>query len=479
MIDVREEEDILAFTNPEHMNLDELREFIQRSTGTQHRLAPPSRPAPQPPSTPPPLPSRRPRSKLYQNIDVVLHQPLQPIHVQCDFCPANVQTPDGLLIPVAKPSAVTSASSLYFLSTTGNTSTSDSSSATMIVRKSPSAYSPACNFYKPLNILANFDGSFNHQVEKSYQHEFQTRTINSLSPIMTSSRSDLNVNMVASPTLLQSSLSPPIHFYSISKRARSSPFASKRLSLDLVSPNKKYFNNNNYFQAKTRRRSISSLNEYGDEMVDSSSLAHLLPPSPFKNNTFNNISILPPPPIISNLTRNRNETRKTTKKVSFMIRKFEEEEVEFESPLSVHSFRQIIFANHDYFSSKNRHIESSTSSSSSFIPSSSASSCSSSSSSSGYKSNQSTSICVKYVENESPNELNCFVEKSRERLDRLKMRRRMLASKSHEKYSSINLDSSIIKKVSAKLFQKLLSSKSSSILPIIGERFSAPVTDQC
>ena len=509
MAESRGDKDLLAFTNPEHMSSDELKAFIREIRSrplVQGLLLPPSHPAPMPPSTPPPIPSRRPRPKLYQNIDVEFSpmNPPKPIQVNCDFFTPTVFPSGGLLMPATR-STSTNASSLIFLSTTNNTSNSDSSSATMIVRKSPASNgsptsSNRSNYYKALNLLANFEECFGSKTKSSIV--FGERRIEALSPIMTSSRSDLRADLHASsPTLLKSP-SPLLfrnknEFNSLPTRRRKAPLSpkAKRLSLntDFDSPTKKSFTNYNYLQMN-RRRSSSSLNDLRieDEKEDSSSSSSssessslasvlLLPPSPFKTTVAPTPFRLPPPPIISNLAR-KGEPHKTIKKVSFMIRKFEDEEAEFVSPCSSDSSKQIIFANHDYFAAKGRHVESSASSSSSSIPASSSScssSSSSSSSSSGYKSNQSSSLCARHSgERQSPGELNCFVEESKERLARLKMRRRFtsntlpksLENKKSDKLALASLDTSVIKNVSAKLFQKLLSTRQSPIRTTLSHR---------
>jgi hypothetical protein len=579
----------LAFSNPEYMTLNEINESLTkfkrenlvdltstvmstpRSTNSMKRrlvpLPPPPSHAPVPPCLPPPIINR---VKLYQNVDhfnqPIMHQ--EPIHVDCNFFRTpttnkkrnTLSNDNNFLLTTANQN-----NSLMYLTSNNNnnSATSDSSSATMIVKKSPNSISSSSFHYEEDedDALCSRGGS--------KVTEQNPKSIGSLSPIMTSSRADLNsfstalrivslinnnneliceepideeqdedekfTTLINNQTLLVTNSLPlqRVKHYDFkrSSLSKEADFIENVTLQENVS--RKSFNNYNYELVQVEEDSNESSS---DSLI-------LLPPSPFKTLT----------PVQNSINNNNKSNIKTAKgsakKVSFMIREthhsrnidqyyydevFEEEDDEFlisteedqhigrqrrnslssgsSSSCSTNSsidtasnntISKIVFTNNHYFVSAadKRSQQSSTalSSSSPFMPTvscSSSSSCSStSSSSSGYKSNQSSSLSqpVKYVI--SPSELDHFIKISKDRLDRLKMKRFQLITDSNcvkmvqpsdndevnfERFNSNTLkrskpaesvnstvttttsnyaDSSLFKNVSAKLFQKLLHNK--------------------
>lgn len=486
----------MAFTNPEYMTSSELNEAILKynridtskilnksNTNSMKRRAVPLPPPPQyipaPPQSPPPLIHR---TKLYQNVDhfnqYQREHPIDSIHIDCDFfrTPKSNYTENNLLMQANN-------NSLYLVN--NNSATSDSSSATMIVKKSPTNYSKSSISSGSLNYdLDDNDDLLCAQAVLRVSDK-NSKFIGSLSPIMTSSRADLNITSRVAinlnpdineedeydeklTTLIQKT--PPTVFQNQltnslpCNRVKQNQF--KRFSFNkeqdliettMINDQKKSFNNYNYElvmddQASTSLSSVDSL--------------ILLPPSPFKS------SLLATPQNKSNIKTITTQCNKqSTKKVSFLIREthhtrsieqlyydddYDEDEfiicAEDDKPLRRHRRNslssgsssscstnssinivsnsilksKIIFSNNHYFISADKQASSSASSSSSSIPAcSSSSSCSSTSSaSSGYNSNQSASInqlADKYMF--KPSELDTFIKTSRDRLERLKQKR--------------------------------------------------------
>lgn len=596
---------MMAFSNPEYMTLNEINESVSKfkrdltstaistpiCSGTMKRrpvpLPPPPSIAPMPPQSPPPLVSR---TKLYQNIDHFNHHLIDhnnqkeiksPIHVNCDFfsTPAKKSNKENVNLLIA----TNNNNSFSYLNSNINntTTTSDSSSATMIIKKSPTYYKSSISS----SGSCQYDSVDDNVLSCNKTEKENSKLIGSLlSPIMTSSRADLNsfnnlMSRVAIhlnneiqedveededeklTTLINNKTPPSVFIYASSNRhdindklitnslpcKRTRQYQFDRLNFT----QQELINNNNDQQIETTliNNNIKSFNNYNYELVQlngeneydtttSPNLSSvdsliLLPPSPFKS-----IEI---PQSKSNI-KTVDSVSRSAKKVSFLIREphhtrnieqyyydevFEEQDQDefLIDEQDLHHLRQrrhslssgsssscstnssintgsnsilkskIVFSNNHYFISSDKQ-QSSDSSSSSSIPVSSASSCSStSSSSSGYKSNQSASASIhqsnntKYMSSFGPTELDQFIKISRDRLERLKLKRFQLVSENNlieqkdefiqfdtlkrkENNSIITnlkpitgsnyVDNVLFKNVSAKLFQKLLNNKSNS-----------------
>lgn len=550
----------MAYSNQEYMSLSELNEILlkykldllQKTSSTHSTpvssktnsmkrrpvpLPPPPAHIPAPPRTPPLILNR---PKIYQNIDHFSTQSrdeLNSIHVDCNVFKTprcsnetTTTTTNNLLMTANQNNSL-----IYLLNSQNNNSTtSDSSSATMIVKKSPP------NNYK--SSISSLDDELCDEVNDDLLDLKPVKYIGSLSPIMTSSRADLNqprLNVIDDRLANRTHQPDHASFKFVTNSLpcnRTRNFNLNRLS---------YSNENETTLVNNQNNTIKkSFSNYNYELVEhdmvetesnvSSSVDSLIlmPPSPFKtepncvsaNNNHNKSSMKSEP------------AKHQAKKVSFLIREthharsieqlyYDEYLVDDEEFLicatttgeednlnhlrrtrrnslssgsssscstnssinTVSTNSKIIFTNNHYFISASKQQESSSaSSSSSSIPV--CSSCSStSSSSSGYKSNQSASIQqtnTKYVL--GPNELDQFIKISRDRLERLKQKRTQIienpnsklmsnddefvrvatierTSRETNKKSGLNyVDSLSIKNVSAKLFQKLLSSKQNS-----------------
>lgn len=495
--------EMYAYSNPEYMSFDELTKLsesllknLANPSSSCIKLGPaPSKPPPPPPKTPPKIKHNKPRLPLYQNVpdDLLLSNKNAPtvdsyldeIHIDC-FAP-----PKTPINSSRKEFLLTTTSANYLSSTLNYNSSlsinsSDSSTATMIVRKSPqytrvvrdeseideaecsivisNDLSPSQRLKITCNPNINLDGHFllinNSKMDtpcSAYANKRSTsasgdssnsssktnKLISSLSPIMTSSRADLYITNAEDNTLLPCSPSCPNKFGILKTNTQ-----------------QHCFNNNNYFMANSEPVKASKDSISPDTSISShSSLSSLilLPPSPFKT------------PIVESEKKQQN----TIKKVSFAIR--EEtgyggiEEIKhrrssltlgfvttssasnssvspnssISSTVSKEKILTKIFSNDDYFigpNFRNFHIESSSISS---IPISSSSSCSSTSSStsstsSGYKSNQSCSLhqistnisevnsTARVYANGNNVELNSFIETNLERLNRLKNKRNQI-----------------------------------------------------
>ena len=494
-----------AYSNPEYMSFDELTKLSESllknlaNPNSSIKLGPaPSKPPPPPPKTPPKIKHTKPRLPLYQNVpDDLLPQKnvptsdsyLDEIHIDC-FAP-----PKTPINSSRKEFLLTTTSANYLSSTLNYNSSlsinsSDSSTATMIVRKSPqytrvardeseideaecsivisNDLSPSQRLKITCNPNINLDGHFllinNSRLDtpcSAYANKRSTsasadssnsssktnKLISSLSPIMTSSRADLYITNAEDNTLLPCS-----------------PSCANKFGILKTNTQQHCFNNNNYFMANSEPVKASKDSVSPDTSLSShSSLSSLilLPPSPFKT------------PIVES----ERKQPSTIKKVSFAIReetgygRVEETKhrrssltlgfvtttttssassssVSPDSSISSTLSKEKmlltkIFSNDDYFigpNFRNFHIESSSISS---MPISSSSSCSSTSSStsstsSGYKSNQSCSLhqistnvsevnaTARVYANGNNVELNSFIETNLERLNRLKNKRNQI-----------------------------------------------------
>ncbi|CAF0751032.1 unnamed protein product [Brachionus calyciflorus] len=374
-----------AFANPEYMSFDEVQKILKSNS----RLGPPPnhRPPP-PPCTPPVIKHRQqaPRVPLYQNV--------------------NIESDESNLISEIS-------------------SNSSSSNATMIIRKSPPGSSLFESDDSLCSMIVKDDLSPPRPIIKTNTPRIINRLTNletpiikkrmgSISPIMTSSRADLNFNTktnlinvfcdieeeinILEPTLIQSPPPPP----SIAN----------------------IFNNVNYYYVP------NSLNSSSDQLCSDnseteSSLCSLIlqPPSPFKSPKQSCLKLEKPlnSKKVSFLINNSVSSRSSTSSCS-SISSASSSEVVLQGPVKELDLIQEkifskIFANQDYFvSDLINKIESASSSS---IPSSCASSTSSQSS--GYKSCQSSNTSK--IINQSSIELKEFIDTNRDRLDRLKIRR--------------------------------------------------------
>lgn len=471
----------LAFSNPEYMCFSELKTIMQnkkmnsssrQSVGSAvkatplrkgHRLVPlppPARPPPPPPCTrPPAIPP-----KLYQNLPIMP----EPIHVDCYSTQrSNLYRPDYNLLKIEADSVQntfnhdsTAGSSMILLQSSVNTA-SDSSCATMIIREDEES-----------------------SVSKSKLSN------NMLSPIMSSSRADLQKhNNVLSTFNNESTIfehnSLPFKRTGNHQRQRRLSFnetlefvnEEHHQTVEINQTNNtitsvtKSFSNFNYDLYTKAQEQQGSFTTSTSSLSASSSLSSLIlqPPSPFKT------SMLEAPvqtPTKSNI-KSSSMQKKNFKKVSFMLQDdvllntsdydCMENVVPSEACGSISSNssassvdlqnEKMIFANHDYFLNLRNQLEPSSSSSSS-------SSCSSASSvSSGYKSiNNSNKV--------SPTDLNMFIKTNQDRLERLRQKRaELVLAKNTDKLTKIldyseqeqNITENCmnLKNVSAKLFQSL------------------------
>jgi len=514
----------LAFSNPEYMCFSELRSLLdveasktsqieKPATATltrkSHRLVP----LPPPPQRPPPPPP----SRLYQNLD----QLDQPLHVDCNSGLTTSRRFEGLnkinsnLIKIVDMNNESTCSSLVLLSTSthyNSSATSDSSTATMIIKNSPPAPSS--------------------DLRSKY-------IMGALSPIMTSSRADLkefrqvclnDLNESHSFIVNKESVPPPVPPRPVLTHLTNSlPFnrnqmnrhqRQRRLSFDLNDFNtnetlqymeaeqidntlvQKSFANQNYDPRCHRQLGNGSFTASTSSLSASSSLSSLIlmPPSPFKTSASHLPKLATATPTKSNIKLiDHQPTNKQVKKVSFMLRQegallntsdYEEADHllarslnrnSISSELSTSSSSLItspadtmVFVNNDYFLNVH-HIEPSSSSSSSTCSSSS-------SSSSGYKSNHSAFSTNKL----SPTDLSIFIQSNQERLERLRKKRAELVKNTNQLSEMLDsefqeevkvtdtlstpvrdqqgshMDSAIIKNVSVKLFQTLLRTKTAS-----------------
>ena len=534
MLKIRKSSDIegpLAFSNPEYMCFSELRSLLDVGTTKTSQIEKPATatltrkshrlvPLPPPPQRPPPPPPKM----FYQNLD----QLDQPLHVNCTDL-TTTRRFEGLnkinsnLVKIVDMSNESTCSSLVLLSTSthyNSSATSDSSTATMIIKNSPPA--------QPSDLRSKY-------------------VMGALSPIMTSSRADLkdfkqlclnDLNESHSFIANRESVPPPVPPRPVPNHLTNSlPFnrnqlnrhqRQRRLSFDLNDFNtnetlqymepeqidntlvQKSFANQNYDPRYHRQLGNGSFTTSTSSLSASSSLSSLilLPPSPFKTSASHLPKLATATPTKSNIkliTQSQTSAHlpinKQVKKVSFMLRQeggllntsdYEEADHFLARSLNRNSMSSesstsssslitspadtMVFVNNDYFLNVHHHIEPSSSSSSS-------STCSSSSSSSsGYKSNHSAFSTNKL----SPTDLSIFIQSNQERLERLRKKRAELVKNTNQLTEMLDsefqeelkvsdtlstpvrdqqgshMDSAIIKNVSVKLFQTLLRTKTAS-----------------
>lgn len=480
----------IAFTNPEYMSFDELVKLTSTFQQTSNnKLGPPPSKPPQPPPKTPPI-IRHPKPKHLKPPTFLPPPPPVPLYQNVNVSPTSTST---ILSDISS-------------------SNSSSSNATMIIRKSPLASFTTNSIFEEeqdevCSIIINDVKSSNISppplapvfklntpriinrlslLNESNNNNNNNNTINrrrsepgsnskrmtSLSPIMTSSRADLNslvnnqqknknslfevfseieeeINSLE-PTIIDS---PPLltnyNFNSLPTRSRTK-FETNSLPRNLLQNSEtksNCFNNCNYYYVTNlESNSNSSVDEHlslDDNSIDSSLCSIVLqPPSPFKS-----------PKQASSILARKTSTN-AAKKVSFMINENVDNRSSISSSSSCSSISSAgscdqvqeldlikekifskIFSNQDYFvSDLINKIESASASS---IPSSCASSTSSSSS--GYKSQHSSRIQAPQVpqvtkeassnkipRNQSTVELSEFIESNRYRLDRLKTKRNNL-----------------------------------------------------
>lgn len=499
----------LAFTNSEYMSLDAATATAPKSVGTNKRRRdglvplppPPAHKPPSPPRIPPPIHRRPPPPcRLYQNFPPLIAAPAPPpplppklIRVDCvaSSFPTTPLRGAGLLI-AANASALSTTATVA----AAGGDTTDSSTATMIVRKSPlgsptsvhshnyfydngarshpaavddiddenfrlvndamakspqrtlvlgdasascvSASSSSTSSSGASMVLVDVDDEAAIEPQPMAPHEPQHKL--SLSPIMTSSRTDLRLYASTLPG------------------RRCARGANKRRSSSgdppPPPPPPKSFANYNYETVNDEASSESSA-------ASSESSLALLPPSPFKPTPAR------PAPLTAALvkaTRASDLAKKCPKKVSFAVRSSDGCSSSSSSSSSAAASPRpptVVFANTDYFVN----VKATWSSSSSSSTSSTASSSSGSDRSSSHVSHVTAVAIAEPPKQQSPTELNCFVEANRERLERLKSRRLMdsvravrneLGGGGDAASLVADLDTLAIKNVSARLFQKLL-----------------------
>ncbi|RNA01204.1 hypothetical protein BpHYR1_029419 [Brachionus plicatilis] len=371
-----------AFLNPEYISLDQVKKMTNDKLGP-----PPSHRPPPPPATPPVIHHRtaplrpRPRLPLYQNIisenDTTSHS---------NEYSSNSSSSNATMIIRKSPP-----SSCVF--------ESDDSLSSMIVKDDPSS--------PPRPMLKNTPRVINRL--SVFDFETPKKKMDSLSPIMTSSRSDLNT--VRKQELFNV-------FYEIEEEVNIIeptivPSPPPRPSIP------KSFNNVNYYYVPNSLNS-SMENICSDNSETESSLCSIVlqPPSPFKSpknsciksekaNSAKKVSFL--------INQNSVSSRSSSSCSSISTSSSEAEVQVKELDLIQEKIFNKIFSNQDYFvSDLINKIESASSSS---IPSCASSS---SSQSSGYKSCQSSNNSK--IMNNSSVELKQFIDVNRDRLDRLKVR---------------------------------------------------------
>lgn len=458
----------LAYSNHEYMCFSELKKIMENNNDKlmvatpslkRHRqvpLPPPSRPPPPPPtSQPPAIPP-----KLYQNLPI-LSEPILVVN-------SNRLTYSTTSPVLNNTNNSTCGSSIILTQSTGNTT--NSSSATMII---------------------NDDELISTQAAKS-------RLSNHLlSPIMTSSRADLqkhtisealndsmlfdNIENKCTTRLTHSlpinrTLNQKYRRLSFNETLESSDDLQQTVQINQANSNntliQKSFSNINYDLFTQNQNQQVSFTTSSSSLSASSSLSSLVlqPPSPFKSSSSDPIQT----PSKSNF-KSANLQNKQIKKVSFMLQDdillntsdYDESDNlalrnetctssissnssnSSSSSLDYHSqYGKMIFANHDYFLNLHaQHIE----------PSSSSSSSTCSSTSSGYKS-------INMSNKSSPTDLNVFIRHNQDRLERLRQKRaELVLAKNTNKLSEIldyteanQIDNCLnLKSISTKFFNTL------------------------
>ena len=377
-----------AFINPEYVSLDQVKKITNDKLGP-----PPTHRPPPPPVTPPVIQHRippirlKPRAPLYQNI---ISQNDSTTYSN-EYSSSNSSSSNATMIIRKSPPG----SSLF--------TESDDSLRSMIVKDDPS--SPPRPILKNNPKIISRLGVFDFDTPK--------HKIDSLSPIMTSSRSDLSTAKrqelfnafydieeemnVIEPTIIPSPPPPP----SIPKS----------------------FNNVNYYYVpNSLNSSIENIGSDNSETESSLCSIVLQPPSPFKSpktSCIKSDKSVPSKKVSFLINQNSFSSRSSSSCSSISTSSSEAEVQVKELNLIQEKIFNKIFSNQDYFvSDLINKIESASSSS---IPS-----CASSTSShsSGYKSCQSSNNSK--IMNYSSGELKEFIDTNRDRLDRLKIKRNQL-----------------------------------------------------
>jgi hypothetical protein len=326
----------LAFSNPEYMCFNELRELLsQKKPSTTcnttasrtpirkgHRpvpLPPPARPPPPPPTNkPPPIPP-----KLYQNVPILT----EPIHIECYSLQSTHPTANLLKIGeeqtennstfINMTDSTYGSSMILLQSSSSMYNNSDSSTATMIIRSSPEIAS------------------------RPSKQQLANRL---LSPIMTSSRTNLQRGVLSGRQNFDESLlfernnhrqqgmflthSLPFRRTIHHQRQRRLSFDNETLESEQLQQTvqinqtnstltQKSFSNFNYDLCASKNQSLNqgSFTASSSSLSGSSSLSSIVlqPPSPFKTSA---LELPIQTPTKSNL-KSLNLPNKQTKKVIF------------------------------------------------------------------------------------------------------------------------------------------------------------------
>lgn len=375
-----------AFVNPEYVSLDQVKKIANDRLGP-----PPSHRPPPPPITPPVIQHRippqrpKPRLPLYQNINSA-----NDTTTYSNEYSSNSSSSNATMIIRKSPPG----SSVF---------ESDDSLSSMIVKDDPSS--------PPRPILKNTPRIINRLTV--FDFDTPKNKIESLSPIMTSSRSDLN---------------------SVRKQEMFNVFYEIEEEVNILEPTivpspppapsiPKSFNNVNYYYVpNSLNSSIENIGSDNSETESSLCSIVLQPPSPFKSPKSSCIKSdkVHSAKKVSFLINENSISSRSSSSCSSISTSSSEAEVQVkELDLIQEKIFNKIFSNQDYFvSDLLNKIESASSSS---IPSCASST---SSQSSGYKSCQSSNNSK--ILNHSSVELKEFIDINRDRLDRLKIRRNQL-----------------------------------------------------
>lgn len=442
---------MFAFSNPEYMSFDDLAkltaEYKLKQTPNSKLGPPPSKPPAPPPKTPPAIRHRKapPPPPLYQNVNT---SPSNSILLS-EISSSNSSSSNATMIVRKSPPQSMNTNSLY--------EEDDDEVCSMILNdlRSPPPRMPVNKLNTPriINRLSLNESrtASNPQSDRRRSMPDKTKRMDSISPIMTSSRADLNsvtINNqnrnfygifngiqeemnVLEPTIINSPPPPPqmLNFNSLPHRSRQK-FETHSLPKQTPKPN--CFNNVNYYcAAEPNSNSSSDEQMMSDDSIESSLCSLVLqPPSPFKSPNSKQPSIIARKPGHTSITKKVsfqmqvNMSTSPTDSLCSSLSSTSSSDLAHgqvqELDLIKEKIFSKIFSNEDYFVSDLLHK----------IESASASSCgsSTSSASSGYKSNQSSGAFQqqKLVKNQSSVELNEFIATNRDRLDRLKVKRTQL-----------------------------------------------------